>query len=184
MDAVRLVAETERALAAARDETRIMAECWQAQILACAVGGRLALTGPPALREEALGLAEAGGRESVLPAVGATAGGVRAARLTAVADPAVALAILERLLESASAALVAVATSAQEDGAYWQCMEAIDAADDARDRVRRIRRRLGPGVSTRGDPAPGPPPEAPPAPGPGPESGPGPSAPGPGAGFP
>jgi hypothetical protein len=38
--------------------------------------------------------------------------------------------------------LVALASTAGEEGAYWQCMEAIDAADESRDRVREMLRRL------------------------------------------
>ena len=39
------------------------------------------------------------------------------------------------LLAEAGFALVGVASSTEEEALYWQCVEAIDAADEARDRV-------------------------------------------------
>jgi hypothetical protein len=39
-------------------------------------------------------------------------------------------------------ALVSVACATDEEGLYWQCMEAIDAADESSDRVRGMLRRL------------------------------------------
>ena len=39
-------------------------------------------------------------------------------------------------------ALVGLASSADDQGTYWQCMEAIDAADESRDRVLEMLRRL------------------------------------------
>ena len=39
-------------------------------------------------------------------------------------------------------ALVAVACAAGDEATYWQCMEAIDAADESRDRVLEMLRKL------------------------------------------
>jgi hypothetical protein len=46
------------------------------------------------------------------------------------------------LLGDVGIALVALASSADDEGTYWQCMEAIDAADESRDRVLEMLRRL------------------------------------------
>lgn len=46
------------------------------------------------------------------------------------------------LLAEVGIALVGVACAADEQGTYWQCMEAIDAADESRDRVLEMLRRL------------------------------------------
>lgn len=147
MDAERLIEVTARALARAKDETRIMTESWQAQTLARAIGGRLTTHGPSGLREEALPLSAAGvgGHDGAPPGPHGMPDGVRAARLTTVADPSATLEALDRLLEEVAVALVAVASSAQEATAYWQCMEMVDATDELRDLVmdlRRILRRL------------------------------------------
>ncbi|TFE48559.1 hypothetical protein E3E14_17545, partial [Streptomyces sp. ICN441] len=61
MDAERLVAIGRRALAECRVAFDVVAEAWQAQALAQAIGGRLAVSGPQELRGEARGLSEAGG---------------------------------------------------------------------------------------------------------------------------
>jgi hypothetical protein len=37
---------------------------------------------------------------------------------------------------------VGLACAANDEGTYWQCMEAIDAADESRDRVREMLRKL------------------------------------------
>ncbi|MGD6755020.1 DUF6099 family protein [Streptomyces sp. BH105] len=143
MDAVRLIGVGRRALAQSQDPRDIMREAWQAQALAQAMGSRLAMQGPPELRGEVLGLSEAGARGSggaATPVVGA--GGIRAARLTELGDVHRALMDLGALLGDVGIALVAVASESVEEGAYWQCMEAIDAADESRDRILEILRRL------------------------------------------
>lgn len=136
MEAERLVAAGLRALAASGTAHDIVAEAWQARALAQAMGSRLALCGPLELRGEARGLSEAG----EYPAWGAA--GPRAARLTEVGDPRSALTALAELLGEVGIALVGVASVTDEEGLYWQCMEAIDAADEACDRVRGMLRRL------------------------------------------
>lgn len=50
-------------------------------------------------------------------------------------DAREALAALAVLLGEVGIALVAVACDTDEEGLYWQCMEAIDAADESGDRV-------------------------------------------------
>ncbi|MFD7547911.1 DUF6099 family protein [Streptomyces sp. NPDC059578] len=143
MDAMRLIVINRQALAASDDVVRIMAESWQAQALAQVMGSRLAVTGPPELRGEALRLSEVGGRgcgalSPPLPGVD----GIRAARLTGIADAQAALFGLGGLLTEVGIALVGIASTAEDQGAYWQCMEAIDAADECRDRVLEMLRRL------------------------------------------
>ncbi|MER7760200.1 DUF6099 family protein [Streptomyces sp. NPDC097619] len=150
MEAVRLIAAGRHALAQSRAALDIVVEAWQAQALAQAIGGWLAVTGPPELRGEARGLGEAGGRGcGVLdrPAlVGADHRGgdavPRAAQLTAVSDIRQALLGLGALLGEVGISLVGVACATDEEGLYWQCIEAIDAADESSDRVRGILRRL------------------------------------------
>ncbi|MFF3492443.1 DUF6099 family protein [Streptomyces sp. NPDC002795] len=143
MDAVRLIGVGRRALAESQDPRDIMREAWQAQALAQAIGSRLVMQGPRELRGEALGLSEAGARGSggsATPIVGA--GGIRAAQLTELGDVHRALMDLGVLLGDVGIALVGVASESFEEGAYWQCMEAIDAADESRDRILEILRRL------------------------------------------
>lgn len=70
------------------------------------------------------------------------AGGIRAAQLTELGDVHRALMDLGVLLGDVGIALVGVASESFEEGAYWQCMEAIDAADESRDRILEILRRL------------------------------------------
>ena len=53
-----------------------------------------------------------------------------------------ALAGLALLLGEAGIALVGVACDTGEDGLYWQCIEAMDAADESLDRVHGMLRRL------------------------------------------
>ena len=67
---------------------------------------------------------------------------IRAAQLTELGDARKALLGLGALLGDVGIALVGMACSADEEGAYWQCMEAIDAADECRDRVLEMLRRL------------------------------------------
>lgn len=144
MDAERLVDVSLHALAGSADALDVMAEAWQAQALAQAVGVQLAVSGPPELRAGARELGEAGGRgcgSADHPVLWA-AGGIRAFRLSGVADARAALKGLGVLLVEVGVALVAVACETEEEGLYWQCIEAIDAADESRDRVDGILRRL------------------------------------------
>ncbi|MFC7979654.1 DUF6099 family protein [Streptomyces cinereoruber] len=137
MEAERLIALGRHALAESGTAQDIVAEAWQTQALAQAVGSRLALCGPQELRGEARGLSEIG----EYPAVWG-AGGPRAARLTEVTDPHRALTALGELLGEVGIALVGVACATDEEGLYWQCIEAIDATDESGDRVRGLLRRL------------------------------------------
>ncbi len=116
MDATRLIAATRHALTHAGTAQAIVAEAWQAQALVEAVGERLADTGKPPLR----------------------AGRARAAHLTDVRDPALALRELLEISGEARAALVAVARSTEEVALYWQCVEAADAVGDSADQVRLL----------------------------------------------
>ncbi|MFJ5262065.1 DUF6099 family protein [Streptomyces sp. NPDC088387] len=143
MDALRLIVTSRRALAASGDIPEIMTEVWQAQSLAQAIGSRLAVYGPPELRGEALGLTELAGRGcGVLDEPRLGLDQLRAAQLTELGDARQALMYLGGLLGEVGIALVGVACSAADEGTYWQCMEAIDAADESRDRVREMLRRL------------------------------------------
>ncbi|MGW3951187.1 DUF6099 family protein [Streptomyces sp. NPDC004752] len=143
MDAVRLIVTSRRALAASGDAPQILAEVWQAQALAQAVGSRLAVSGPPELRGEALGLTELAGRGcGVLDAPDLDPGDLRAAQLRELDDARHTLLCLGGLLAEVGIALVALASAAADETTYWQCMEAIDAADESRDRVREMLRKL------------------------------------------
>ncbi|MFF4248848.1 DUF6099 family protein [Streptomyces sp. NPDC001822] len=143
MDAERLIEAGRRALADSTDVPAVMAEAWQAQALARAVGGHLARCGPAEVRTEAGELSDTGapaGPVSDHPVV--AAGGVRGAHLTEVADVAGTLAALAHYLGEVGIALVGVACGTDEEGLYWQCIEAIDAADESVDRVHGMLRRL------------------------------------------
>jgi hypothetical protein len=146
LDAVHLIKATRHALAECESVEDIVAEAWQVQALAGAIGSHLAVSGPQSVRAEALGLSEAGGqarRSSAGP--GGRTGETRKARadrLSQIQDPKCALADLSGLLAETGVALVLVAVSAREEGLYWQCIEAIDAADESEDRVSHILRRL------------------------------------------
>ncbi|MBL3669244.1 hypothetical protein JL475_25300 [Streptomyces sp. M2CJ-2] len=143
MDAVRLIAESRRALTAAGDVPELSAEVWQAQALAQAIGSRLAVAGPPELRGEALGLTELAGRGcGVLDTSPLAPADLRAARLTDLGDARQTLTHLGGLLGEVGIALVGLACSADDESAYWQCVEAIDAADESRDRVLEMLRKL------------------------------------------
>ncbi|CAM5544620.1 hypothetical protein GCM10010329_27360 [Streptomyces spiroverticillatus] len=158
MDAVRLVRVSRHALAQSQASLEILTEAWQAQALTQAIGGMLAVKGPPELRGEAQGLSEAGGRGCgtidwpTLSTGGQERSGLgvgqppdpgpRAARLTEVPDARGALDELGGLLGEVGIALVGVACAADEGGFYWQTIEAIDAADESNDRVRGLLRRL------------------------------------------
>lgn len=143
MEAERLIAAGRHALAQSGTAMDIVAEAWQAQALAQAIGSHLALCGPQELRSEARGLSEIGGGRGTVsdhPVLGT--GGPRAAQLTEVVNPRVALTALGALLGEVGIALVGVACATDEEGLYWQCIEAIDAADESNDRVRGMLRRL------------------------------------------
>ncbi|MFF4086249.1 DUF6099 family protein [Streptomyces nigra] len=143
MDAVRLIMNSRRALAGSGGAPDIMTEVWQAQALAQAIGSRLAVYGPPELRGEAIGLTELAGRGcGVLEAPELAERALRAAQLTELGDARQALMNLGSLLGEAGIALVGVASSADDETTYWRCMEAIDAADESRDRVLEMLRRL------------------------------------------
>lgn len=142
MEAERLIATGRNALARSREALDIVAEAWQAQALAQAVGHHLALAGPLELRGEARGLSEIGGGRGMVDHPALRTGGLRAAQLTEVGDTRVALTALSALLGEVGIALVGVACVTDEEGLYWQCIEAIDAADESNDRVRGMLRRL------------------------------------------
>ncbi|MBT2383755.1 DUF6099 family protein [Streptomyces sp. ISL-11] len=142
MDAMRLIGATRTSLAQAREVQDIVIEAWQTQALAGAIGSHLAIHGPFEARAAAGGLGEAGARASGALRQTLRAGAVRAAQLTEVRDPWSALAGLCGLLGEAGIALVGVACASDEDALYWQCIEAIDAADETSDRVRWLQRRL------------------------------------------
>ncbi|SED79982.1 hypothetical protein SAMN04490357_5875 [Streptomyces misionensis] len=143
MDAVRLILTGRRALAGGTDTPGLLAEVWQAQALAQAIGSRLAVSGPPELRGEALGLTELAGRGcGVLDPPELDPGDLRAAQLTRLDDARETLLCLGGLLGEVGMALVGVASTAADETTYWQCMEAIDAADESRDRVREMLRKL------------------------------------------
>ncbi|MFC9242890.1 DUF6099 family protein [Streptomyces sp. NPDC057136] len=143
MEAERLIEAGRRALAESRGALNVMAEAWQAQALARTVGSRLVLSGPVELRGEARGLSEAGGRGgSALDHPMVLAGGTRASQLSEVTDVQRSLTALVALLGEVGIALVGVACDTDEEGLYWQCIEAIDAADESVDRVHGMLRRL------------------------------------------
>ncbi|MGW2114433.1 DUF6099 family protein [Streptomyces zhihengii] len=146
MDALRLIEISGQALRQSEEGTevaRVVAEAWQIQALAQAIGGRIALGGPPDLRGEATALSETGGGGAGLPDHPAVRGsGPRAVQLTEVARPEAVLTALLGLLGDVGIALVQVACATDDEGLYWQCIETIDAADEASDRVRAMLRRL------------------------------------------
>ncbi|WP_371663150.1 DUF6099 family protein [Streptomyces sp. NBC_00280] len=143
MDAVRLILTSRRALASSDGVPQTLTEVWQAQALAQAIGSRLAVTGPPELRGEALGLTELAGRGcGVLDEPPLADGALRAAQLTELGDARQALICLGALLGEAGMALVGIASAADNETTYWQCMESIDAADESRDRVLEMLRKL------------------------------------------
>ncbi|WP_189531619.1 DUF6099 family protein [Streptomyces roseolilacinus] len=142
MDAERLISISRSDLAGSRAVPDIMASAWQAQCLAQAIGDHLALFGPRELRGEARGLGETGGRGGAAPDHPVRRTGVTASRLSEVLDLRGTLLALGVLLGEVGMALVAVACATDEESLYWQCIEAIDAADEAGDRVRVMLRRM------------------------------------------
>ncbi|MEU6341958.1 DUF6099 family protein [Streptomyces sp. NPDC046977] len=143
MDAVRLIRATRDALRSGGAERDLMAEAWQAQALTQAIGSHLALHGPPELRTLGFWVCEASGRAcgSTGPP-GAGTGPLRAAILTEVREPADALRELRLLLAELCMALVSVACTAESETEYWQCIEAVDAADESKDRVGALLRAV------------------------------------------
>lgn len=137
MDAVRLVRATGRALREAGGVEDLIAEAWQAQTLAEAVSGHVALHGTPEIRAAGLSVCRTDG--SICGAPGppgvSAAVVVRAAMLTGAREPAVALRELRDLLTEAGEALVSAACSTEDETLYWRCIDAVDAADDSKDRV-------------------------------------------------
>jgi hypothetical protein len=146
LDAVHLIKATRHALAECESVEEIVAESWQVQALAGAIGSHLAVSGPQSVRSEALGLSETGSHAwrsaARSPAGAGETPEARADRLSQVQDPKCALSDLSALLAEAGVALVLVAVTAREEGLYWQCIEAIDAADESQDRVSAILRRM------------------------------------------
>ncbi|MEI7032823.1 DUF6099 family protein [Streptomyces pratensis] len=142
MEAERLIEAGRRALAASQGPLDVMAEAWQAQALARVVGSRLAMCGPIELRGEAQALGEIGAGSAALDHPKVLCGGARAVQMSGIADVRAALAGLSLLLGEAGIALVGVACDTGEDGLYWQCIEAMDAADESLDRVHGMLRRL------------------------------------------
>ncbi|WNI18452.1 DUF6099 family protein [Actinacidiphila sp. ITFR-21] len=132
MDAARLVAEAERTLRSGPQPEHVIAEAWQAYELTEAVA-RLLGDDParPAVRA------------GPVPVVTAGAAGPRAARLTGVRDPAGTLRALRALLGEIGLALVGLTGTAEDEAAYWQCVEALDAVDEAKDRIRELVRAGG-----------------------------------------
>ncbi|MFF9160019.1 DUF6099 family protein [Streptomyces longwoodensis] len=142
MEAVRLIQASRRALAGSVGEAEVLTEVWQAHTLAQAIGSRLAVSGPPELRGEALGLTELAGRGcGVLDTPDLDEGDLRAARLTELEDARETLHCLGGLLGEIGIVLVCLAGGVDE-GTYWQCIESIDAADESRDRVLEMLRKL------------------------------------------
>lgn len=152
MDAARLVAESERVMRGAPQPEDVIEEAWQAGELVEAVD-RLLAAGerPPAAGAgSACWPVGAGGRAGPVLAAPGT-GPPRAARLTAVRDPDGTLRALRVLLGEITQALVGLTRAVQDEGAYWQCIEALDAVDEAKDRVRTLAR----GERTPGEPGGG-----------------------------
>ncbi|MEU6848734.1 DUF6099 family protein [Actinacidiphila alni] len=130
MDAARLVAQAEQTMRGAPQPDDIIAEAWQAFELTEAVGRLLT-----ADHERPVVRAGPG------PVVGAAGGDPpRAVRLTGVRDPEGTLRALRTLLGEIGLALVAVTCTAEDEAAYWNCIEALDAVDEAKDRVRALTR--------------------------------------------
>jgi hypothetical protein len=136
MDAVRLIRATREALKGGGTERELMAEAWQVQALTEAIGSHLALHGAPELRTPGFSVCEAGGRAcGATGPPGVAAGPLRASMLTEVREPAGALRELRELLSELGMVLVSVACTAESETEYWQCIEAVDAADESKDRV-------------------------------------------------
>ncbi|WP_328491150.1 DUF6099 family protein [Streptomyces zaomyceticus] len=75
-------------------------------------------------------------------ALGSGKSAFRSERLSVVRDVPAVLVSLGSLLSEVGIALVGIATSVDDEGLYWKCLEGIDAVDEARDVVHRMRRSL------------------------------------------
>jgi hypothetical protein len=128
MDAARLVAQAERAMSGAPQPDDVIAEAWQAFELTEAVSRLLS-----ADHERPVVRAGPG------PVVGSPGGDPpRAVRLTGVRDPDGTLRALRTLLGEIGLALVGITCTAEDEAGYWNCIEALDAVDEAKDRVRAL----------------------------------------------
>jgi hypothetical protein len=139
MDAERLVAEAERAMCGAPQPERIIAEAWQALELTEAVARLLAAD------EGRPGRAAGPGPLAGGVGSGGGTGPPRAARLTGVRDPDGTLRALRVLLGEIGLVLVGIVGAAADEGTYSQCIDALDAVDEAKDRVRALSRAAGSG---------------------------------------
>lgn len=145
MDAARLVAESERVMHGAPQPEDVIAEAWQAGELVEAVERLLAPC------RAADGHAVTVGRAGPAITAVAGAGPPRAARLTGMRDPVGTLRALRVLLGEISEALVGLSCAVQDEAAYWSCVDALDAVDEAKERVRSLAR----GVQLQGGAAEG-----------------------------
>lgn len=96
--------------------------------------------GEPVVRERGPGerpVARAGPAPVV---TGTGAGPPRAARLTGVRDPAGTVRALLVLLGEIGLALVDATCAAEDETAYWLCIEALDAVDEAKERAGQLAR--------------------------------------------
>lgn len=156
MDAARLVAEAERAMSGNPQPEDVIAEAWQAFELTEAVVRLLAAE--DAARAEGGGersggsaegdaegdvtadhgrpVARAGPAPPAAAGIATGAGQPRALRLTTVRDPVGTLGALRTLLGELGLAVVALTCTAEDETTYWQCIEALDAVDEAKDRIR------------------------------------------------
>lgn len=164
MDAARLVAEAERSMSRDQGPENVIAEAWQAYELTDALerwlgadhggpdtpgspeerrpGGRGAGRAGSTGSCEGAGVRDSGStalRAGPAPVMSSTGvGSPRAARLSAVRDPVGTLRALRVLLGEIGHALVGLITTAADEDAYWQSIEALDAVDEAKDRVRAL----------------------------------------------
>lgn len=149
MDAARLVAQAEEAMRRDRRPEIVVAEAWQAYELTEAVG-RLLTADRRDGAQAATGSEEsAAGSHHAWPVVragpfavvvAADARPPRAVRLTSVRDPTGTLRALRVLLGEIGPALVDIACTVEDEAAYWLCIEALDAVDEAKDRLRELTR--------------------------------------------
>ncbi|MEW1859135.1 DUF6099 family protein [Streptomyces sp. NPDC088194] len=148
MDAARLVAEAERAMGRDPQPDDVIAEAWQAYELTEAIGrllaevwGREAEGGRPGERGAARDPGRTVSRAGPAPVVSATrVGPPRAARLSTVREPGGTLRALRALLGEIGLALVELISSACDEKTYWECVEALDAVDEAKDRAQVLAR--------------------------------------------
>lgn len=135
MDAARLVTQAERAMRGTTQPDAVIAEAWQAYELTEAVVRLLTADhGQPVVRA---------GPGPVVAAAGGDP--PRAVRLTGVRDPDGTLRALRTLLGEIGLALVRVTCTAEDEATYWNCIEALDAVDESKDRVRALAGAAGSG---------------------------------------